>query len=292
MARLVGDGDGSFSRWRVVVDHVDLRIAVGVFHDLFRTVIFSENLRVHQHTTISRAVEPAEIQDRFRLAGTEEIPFAIDPSLDPGVVIVRMRPARRVDLPGRNAHRAEGGNRKGRFLAATAISGLDRGERRAGAGVRRGVDHFLVAPMVDLEHGVIKREPFHPVFQLLIENHAALVKILVVDPDREHEVAEDHLGDAVAPRHRLACLESGAYITEVEITAVIRNVSDGHVGVKECHGLLFLRRHRLVEHFEKVAVWQGSLFRLEIFLDLGAISVVGNEMLGFVIARGSNQENE
>ena len=144
--------------------------------------------------------------------------------------------------------------------------------------------------MVDLEHGVVERESFYPIFQLLIEDHTALVEILVVDPDREHEMAEDHLGDAVAPRHRLACLERGADITQVEVTAVIRDVSDGHVGVEECHGLLFLRRHRLIEYFEKVAVWQGSLFRLEIFLNLGAVSVVGNEMLGF--AASCPQENE
>lgn len=88
--------DNSFSRRRVIIDHVDLGIPIGTFHDILRAIVFTEYFRMHQHTPVSRAVEPTQIQYRFGLASAEEIPFTIHPSFYPCVVIICMRPARRI----------------------------------------------------------------------------------------------------------------------------------------------------------------------------------------------------
>ena len=58
-AVLVYDGDRRFGGRGIIVDHVDLGVAVGYVHHLFRPVVFAEYLRVHQHTAISRPVEPS-----------------------------------------------------------------------------------------------------------------------------------------------------------------------------------------------------------------------------------------
>ena len=134
-AVLVHDGDRRFGGRGVVVDHVDLGVAVGYVHHLFRSVVFAEHFRMHQHTTVSRSVEPSQVEDRFRLAGAEEVPFAVYPGFHPSVVIVGMCPARRIDLARRYADRTEGGYRECRLFAATAVGCLHGCERRTCPGV-------------------------------------------------------------------------------------------------------------------------------------------------------------
>ena len=83
----------------VVVDEVDLS-EVEAFHNfLLRSVIVAEHPGVHQQSTACRRIEPSQIEDRLGLTSSHKVPFTVGPSLDPGVVVVRMGPAGSVDLP-------------------------------------------------------------------------------------------------------------------------------------------------------------------------------------------------
>ena len=88
----------------VVVDEVDLS-EVEAFHNfLLRSVIVAEHPGVHQQSTACRRIEPSQIEDRLGLTSSHKVPFTVGPSLDPGVVVVRMGPAGSVDLPCWNAN--------------------------------------------------------------------------------------------------------------------------------------------------------------------------------------------
>ena len=101
--------------------------------------------------------------------------------------------------------------------------------------------------MVDLENGIVERESFYAVFQLLIENHPALVEVLIVDADGEDEMEEDVVWDAIAPRHFDAGAERTADVVEVELPVIVRDVANRHVGIQEREGFPFVVRQRLVE---------------------------------------------
>ncbi len=69
--------------------------------------------------------------------------------------------------------------------------------------------------------------------QLIKENHAAFIQILIVDSYRQYEMAEDILWDAIAPRHLIPCLERGTDVFQIEIATIVRDVSNRHIGVHE-----------------------------------------------------------
>ena len=84
---------------------------------------------MHQHSAAGWGVEPPQVEHRFRLAGPEEMPPSVGPGLDPGVVVVGVRPARRVNLPGRDTHRPQRSDEQRRLLAAAAVSRAHGGQR-------------------------------------------------------------------------------------------------------------------------------------------------------------------
>ena len=194
------------------------------------------------------------------------------------MVIVGMCPTGRINLTSGNTHRTQGSHRKGRFLTATAISGLDRGQGRAGAGIRRSIDHLLVAPVVHLQHRIVERQVLHTIFQLCKEDRTAVIQVLVVHTNREDKMAEDLFRNALSPRHLGFGLEGSTHITQIERPTVIGQVADRHVGIEEGQSLLLSWRHLLVKHFEQIAIRQGHLFRLEILLNLSPISGIRDEM--------------
>ena len=65
--------------------------------------------------------------------------------------------------------------------------------------IGRSIDNLLMTPVIHFQYGVVQRETLHPVFQLIKENHAAFIQILIVDSYRQYEMAEDILWDAIAP---------------------------------------------------------------------------------------------
>ena len=60
------------------------------------------------HHCSGRSVcKPSFIQDFFGLTGSEEVPFAVTPDLYPGVIVIAVRPLRRIYLTGRYAYASQ-----------------------------------------------------------------------------------------------------------------------------------------------------------------------------------------
>ena len=91
---------------RIVGRYVDAR-GVGCLHQhLLGSVIVAEHVCVHHHAARRRGIEPCEVEHRLRFAGTDEMPLAVGPYLDPRMVVVGVGPAGRIYLTGRYADRA------------------------------------------------------------------------------------------------------------------------------------------------------------------------------------------
>ncbi|CDE06278.1 uncharacterized protein BN677_00947 [Prevotella sp. CAG:485] len=168
-------------------------------HDLLRAVVVAaEHIRVHHHAPTCRLIEPGKVENRLRLAGAQEVPFAVGPGFHPGVIVVGMRPARRVDLTRRYAHAAQRRHSKRRLLAAAPYGLAHTRQRRRGPRVRRPVRYLFVAPVVDLQDGLLHAQTLHTLFQLGVEHRPAHVEVLVVGAHRQHKVIP------LAQRHRRA----------------------------------------------------------------------------------------
>ena len=247
-------------------------------HHFLDSVVITKDIRVHQHTAAGRGVKPTQIEHRLRLAGAQEVPFAIGPGFHPSMVVVGMRPARGVDLAGRDAYRAEGGHQESGFLTATSVSRPHCGKRRTGTSVRGLVDHLLVAPVIHFEDGICHGEILHAVFQLGIEDKARAVQLLVVNACREDEVPEKIFGHYLAPGHFLGSTQGGAQVSQVELARAISNVRQRHISVEKFQRLALIRGQLRVEHGKQVAMGQQGLFLSKVLLHLGAVGLVGNEM--------------
>ena len=167
---------------------------------------------MHQHPAACRGIEPSKVQNRLRLACAKEIPAPVNPCLNPRMVVVGMRPTRSIDLTRRYAHGAESGDKKRRFLAATPVCCTDSGKRRACTCVRWLIVGLLVTPVVHLQYRVVHRQAFQPRHQLIVKHHTRAVEILVVDTHRQHEVAENIVGNRPAPNRLATCSQRAAHI--------------------------------------------------------------------------------
>ena len=159
-------------RGGIVACDVNLRVLGRAPHHFLRTIVFAEDARVHEHAPGSRRIEPAKVQHGFRLAGSEEVPFAVNPHLHPRVVVVGMSPAGCVDLACGNAHSPHGGYGQRALLAAAPSRRTDRCQGRRRACVAGGISNVLVAPVVHLQRRVSHRQMLHPRCQLPVKDHA------------------------------------------------------------------------------------------------------------------------
>ena len=176
-------------------------------HDFFRTIVTTEYLCMHQHTTISRSIEPSEVEDRFRFASTQEIPLTVYPSFYPSMIIVSMRPTRSIHLTGRNTYRTQSGYSKCGFFTTTAVCGLYRSQRRTCTGIRRCIHHLFMTPVVHFQYRIMQGKVLYTVFQLFVENLTAVVQIFIVHTDWKHKVTEFAFWNQFPPRHFFLCLQ-------------------------------------------------------------------------------------
>ena len=153
----------SFGSRRIIVYHIDLRVIRRFKHNLFRTGIATKHLCMHQHPATGRSIEPSEIQNRFGLASSEEIPLAIRPRFYPGMIIIRMCPTGSIYLPCRNPHRTQRSHSKCGFFSATPIRCLHRCQRRTGTCITRTIDHLFMAPMIYFQNSVLHGQMLHPI---------------------------------------------------------------------------------------------------------------------------------
>ena len=227
-----------------------------------------------QHRAGGGGVEPAQVQHGLRLAGAQEPPLSVGPGFHPGVVAFRMGPTRGINLTGRNPHAAEGGHAEGRFLAAAAQAVLDRGQGRVRTPVGRLVGHFLVAPVVHFQDGLLHRHPLHAGLQLVIEDQPRGIEILVVGPQGQHEMAELPLGNV--PAHLLARLQGLAHVRQEEFRRIVGDIGQRHIGVQEFEGFLLFRRQGQAGGREMPArrLHPG----LVVFVHRGAVRGIGQKM--------------
>ncbi len=285
----VDHADGRRGRRRVVVGDVDLGEELRAAHHLLGSLVAAEDVGVKQHGAAGRGVEPPQVEHRLGLARPEEVPLPVGPRLDPGVVVVGVGPARGVDLAGGDAHRAQRRDQQRRLLAAAARGGPDHGQRGARARVGRRVDGLLVAPVVHLQDGVGHREAAHAVAQLVVEDEARAVEVLVVDAHGQHEVAVDHRGNPLAPGHLGPHALALAHVVAEIVAREVHGVAQRHVGVQEAERLAFARRERwVVERLEGAAAREQVTARREVLLHALPVGGVGEDARLPVAGRQQN----
>ena len=177
---------------------------VALAADEIRTRLrLAEAAAVHQNGASGRAVEPAAVQHGLRLTGTEKVPRAAAPDLDPRMVVVTVRPARHIDLPRRKAAGAQDIHREHGLLAAATEARAEHGQRAARALVRRLIDHMLRAPAVDLQNGGLLRKTAQPLGKRGIEHGAAVAQRLIIDARMQHIGKKQRLRQSARPRNVL-----------------------------------------------------------------------------------------
>ena len=138
------------------------------------------------------------------------MPFAVRPDLDPGVVVVGVRPSGGVDLTRRDACGPERCDREHGLFTAPSESGADGGHRAERPPVGRTVGGLFVAPVIDLQGGVGEAHPLDAAAQRVRVYDAEIIEVLVVDPQRQDEVQELPLRDV--PAHAVAHLQGLGHI--------------------------------------------------------------------------------
>ena len=162
--------------------------------------VVGEQARVHEHRAAGGGGEPATVQLLLGLAGAQVVPCAVNVGLDPGVVVVAVRPQRGVHLACGDTVGAQCGDQVGRLLAAAAVARRQHAERPQGALVGGLVGRRLAAPVVGLEHGVVGVLAGKALGQGVAEDGPGVGERLVVHARRGHKVDEHVLGHVAAPR--------------------------------------------------------------------------------------------
>ena len=126
----VGHSHGGTHGGGIVRSQVDFGVTGIGIHDFASSPITAKDLGVHQHSARSRLVEPGQVEHGLGFAGSHEVPRAIHPHFHPSMVVVGMCPARGIDLPGGNAHGAQGCHGERTFLAAAACRSEQGGHGR------------------------------------------------------------------------------------------------------------------------------------------------------------------
>ena len=180
-----------------------------------------------------RRRKPGHVEPGLRLTGSHELPLAIDEDLHPGVVVVGVGPARRIDLPGGNARGAQRGHGQRGLLAAAPHAALNRLQRRRRTAVGRLVSSHLVTPVVDLQGRLLQRHARHTGAERIGIQRPEIVERFIVHPQRQHEVPELPFGNV--PAHPLAHFERLFDICLPISQRLRRKVGMRHIGIQEIH---------------------------------------------------------
>ena len=193
-------------------EHPHRRIARGLIEkrdravhgdDLFICRGRSEAAAVYQQRAAGRAGKPAAVQRFLRLTRTEKMPCAVAEHLDPRMIVVAVRPARRIDLPGRKTGCAQRIDGKCGFLAAPPKAGAPRIQRADRPVVGRAVADLLRVPIVDRQRCFTRGKPLHAIPQLRIKEAPAVAKRLLVYARMEHIIEKQRLRQRLCERRML-----------------------------------------------------------------------------------------
>ena len=176
--------------------------------------VIAEHAGVNQHRAGRRTVEPSAVQPLLGLAGPHETPDAVDHRLNPGMVVVAMRPTRGVHLTRGDADGAQGAHQQRGFFPAAARAAVQRADRTDRADVGGGVGHMFGAPVIGLDRGAFHAKRRNPCVQLACDAAAAWFEALVVDPRPEHVVDEDVLRQLRGPCAAPAQLQGVVHVVQ------------------------------------------------------------------------------
>lgn len=157
-----------------------------IFCTFIYTPRFAKDPAVDQHRSSGGGIEPRAVEHFFRLACAHEAPFAVQKNLHPSVIIVAMRPARRVNLARGKSAGTQGVDQQCGFLPTATECRAIRIERGNRARVCGAVGHVFGAPVVDFERGALGREILNPRGELRMEKRAAIAERFFVDAQRQH----------------------------------------------------------------------------------------------------------
>ena len=135
-----------------------------------------------------------------------------------------------------------------------------------------------MTPVVHFQHSILQRKILHTILQFVVEDPTTFVQILIVHTYRQDKVAEHLFRNALSPRHLRFGLERRTDILQIEVPAIIRNVSNRHEGIEEGECFPFRLGHLLVKHCKQIAMWQSCLLGFETALHFGPIGIIGNEV--------------
>jgi len=202
----------------------------------------AEEAAVNEHGAGGGGVEPPPVQHGLGLAGPQKAPAAIAQGLYPGVVVVAVGPPGGVDLPGGDAHAAQGGDQEGGFLPAAPAPAAEDGEGGGGALVLGLIAGVLVAPAVDLQGPLLHAgEVLHPGPEPGVENFPVEGEVLIVDTGEQDVVAENFLLQLPAPVRRLPEREGMVREAEEQLRRIAVQIALGQVFPEERHGPLLFR---------------------------------------------------
>ena len=136
--------------------------------------------------------------------------------------------------------------------------------------------------MVDLKHSITHREPHYSATQLVEEDFAAVVKVLVVDTYRQDKMKELPDRHALAPWHFGTRLECIIDIVQMKLGRIICYVGKRHIGIHELHGLTLFRFEGSIEDLEIVLIADD----LAAFLEIGCyLAVFIERFLGIRLSK-------
>ena len=164
----------------------------------------AECAAVDEHRARGGRLEPAAVEGTFRFAGAEKMPLPFAQGLNPCVVVVAVRPARHIHLPGGEPDAAQRGDQERGFLAAAAAAAGKHGDRCGRARVLRLVARVFVAPAVDFEYGLRFAFAAHTVPQKRKEAFPVRQKGFVVDARADDVLEIGLFGQRAAPRNMFA----------------------------------------------------------------------------------------
>ena len=155
------------------------------------------------------------------------------------MVVVGMRPSRRIYLTCRNADGAQSRHCEGRFLAAASRCRLHRSHRRRCAGVGGTVCYVFMTPVVHLQHSFLHSASAHTLRQFVVVFRAEVVEVFVVNAHRQDEMAPFAIGNLRAPGHLRTSTDGNAGVFEEVFSRLVEDVCPVHIGIQELQRLAF-----------------------------------------------------
>ncbi len=176
------------------------------------------------------------------------MPLTVHKHLNPRMIIITMRPSRRINLPRRNTNTPVRRNRKRRLLPAAPLPAPVHRHRRRRPSVRRLIRRMLRTPVINLQNRLPKLHSSHTLHNLLIKKRSAVRNILRINPVIQHIIHKHILRQLPAPLHIFPQHQRMLHIRQKNIKPIFPRIPHRHRPIQKLHQhSLFFRtlRHSL-----------------------------------------------